>query len=121
MSAGAVQPRRGGGMRRRSAVRLLVVLSMLWAVSLTACGDDDDKKSASGGAQSEKKAEGSDTIQIEYLDYAYKVSGPLTAGGTIEFRNGGKEMHMMYVGKLKAGKSLTDVQTALKNSEESED
>ena len=108
-------------MRRRSAVRLLVVLFTLVAMSLTACGDDDKKTNATGGAPSETKADGSDTIQITYRDYAYEVSGPLNAGGTIEFENAGKEMHMMYVGKLKAGKTLANVKTLLENSEESQD
>jgi hypothetical protein len=107
-------------MRRRGSIRVMVALSMLCAMSLTACGDDD-KSDTGGGAQSEDTAEGSDTIQIEYLDYAYQVSGPLTAGGTIEFRNAGKEMHMMYVGKLKAGKKLSDVQTLLETAEEAEE
>ena len=107
-------------MKRHASIRLLVVL-VLGALSLAACGDDDDKKAASGGTPAEKKAEGSDTIQIQYVDYAYEVSGPLNAGGTIEFKNAGNEMHMMYVGKLKAGKKLSDVQTLLKNAEESEE
>ncbi|MEY2476144.1 MAG: hypothetical protein QOG87_1459 [Actinomycetota bacterium] len=96
-------------MQRRGSIAVKISLAVLLAFGLTACGSDDEGSDT--GAQS--GGDGSDTVQIEYVDYGYKVSGPLTAGGTIEFTNAGKEVHMMFLGKLKAGKTLAEVQELL--------
>lgn len=95
-------------MHRRK-MALLALMAML-ALGVAACGDDGGGEAADATTTTEAEAEGSDTIQIDYVDYAYQVSGPLTAGGTIEIANKGKEFHMMAVAKLKAGKTLKDVQ-----------
>ena len=101
-------------MHKRRSLVVMLALSAFLALGLAACGDDDSTDSSSGsGSDSEKEVKGSDTIQIKYLDYAYSVSGALNQGGTIEFENTGKELHMMFVGKLKAGKTLDDVKGVL--------
>jgi hypothetical protein len=96
-------------MHRRK-MALLALMAML-ALGVAACGDDDGGDTAAETTSTtEAEEKGSDTIQIDYVDYAYQVSGPLTAGGTIEIANKGKEFHMMALAKLKAGKTLKDVQ-----------
>lgn len=55
----------------------------------------------------------SDAIEVTMGDYAYKVSGPLKSGGTIRYRNTGKEAHVAVYLRLRPGKTLADVQTAL--------
>lgn len=98
-------------MRRRTPGRSLaaIVLVALFAVGLGACGGDDEP-TAEPTTTTEPEEQGSDVIQIDYLDYSYEVSGPLNAGGTIEISNVGKEFHMMRVVKLKRGKTLADLQ-----------
>jgi hypothetical protein len=95
----------------------MLALSALLAVGLAACGSDDDDDAADTETTTAQE-EGSDTIQIEYLDYAYQVSGPLTAGGTIEIKNDGKEFHMMGLGRIKDGKTLDDVKAVLESEGE---
>lgn len=59
-------------------------------------------------------------IAITGVDYGFQVTGTATAGTTkISFTNAGKEEHMTGLGKIAAGKTLADVQTALKSGEES--
>ena len=106
--------------RTRGSFAVMLALSALLALGLAACGDDDDD-AADTETESGQDAEGADSIQIEYLDYAYAVSGPLTSGGTIEFKNSGKEMHMAALGRLKAGKTLEDVKTLLEEEEGGEE
>jgi hypothetical protein len=98
--------------RARGSSAVMLALAALLALGLAACGSDDDDDAADTDTPSGQE-EGSDTIQIKYLDYAYDVSGPLNSGGTIEFENAGKEMHMMLLGKLKSGKTLDDVKGIL--------
>ena len=91
--------------RRKTA--LVALLAML--VFGVACGDDDGGNAADTTSTTEAE-KGSDTIQIDYVDYGYEVSGPLTAGGTIELANKGDEFHMIAAAKLKPGKTLEDLQ-----------
>jgi hypothetical protein len=102
-------------MQRRTLAALLALIAFL-AVGLGACGDDDDDGAGQTTETTAEEAEGSDSISIKYVDYAYEVSGALTAGGTIELENAGKEMHMIAAGKLKAGKTLDDWKTAIESS-----
>ncbi len=83
----------------------ILALSALMAAGLGACGDDDTTGSDA--------PEGSDSVSIEMGDYSFTVSGPLTAGGSIKLSNIGKEIHMVGLGKLKPGKTMADLQTAL--------
>ena len=96
-------------MRRRTPGRsvAMIVLVALLGLGLAACGGDDDN-AAEPTTTTEPEEQGSDTIQIEYLDYAYEVSGPLNAGGTIELSNPGKEFHMMGLAKIREGKTFDD-------------
>lgn len=94
-------------MHRRK-MALLALMAML-GLGVAACGDDGGD-AADATTTTEAEVEGSDTIQIDYVDYAYEVSGPLTAGGTIELANKGDEFHMIHAAKLKPGKTLKDVQ-----------
>jgi len=96
-------------MRRKNSRWIgTLVLSVLVAMGLAACSDDEDETAES--------TTGSPTIDITMTDYAYTVSGPMTAGGTMKIANKGQEFHMMGVGKLKPGKTLADLQTALQNA-----
>ena len=107
-------------MIRRTPGRKLALLALasLLALGLAACGDDEPN-AADTTTTTEAEEKGSDSIKITYQDYAYEVSGPLTAGGTIEFANAGTEFHMISAIKLKAGKTLEDVRSLLtKLSEE---
>ncbi|HSH58995.1 MAG TPA: hypothetical protein VK988_05005 [Acidimicrobiales bacterium] len=69
--------------------------------ALAACRDDDERVQAA------------DTVTVEMSDFAYSVSGPLTAGATLRISNVGKEFHMMSIGKLKPGKTVQDLTRAL--------
>jgi hypothetical protein len=103
----------GGYLRDRRVVAL--VLAALMAAALGACGDDDDEATATT-TTTEAAPEGSPTVQVEYIDHGYRVSGPLVAGGTLELRNTGQEFHMMALGRFKPGKTLDDLREALSRS-----
>ena len=109
-------------MIRRTPGRKLALLALasMLALGLAACGSDDEPNAADTTTTTEVEEKGSDSIKITYQDYAYEVSGPLTAGGTIELSNAGKEFHMMGVVKLKAGKTLKDAQSLLTKLSEEE-
>ena len=103
-----------------SVLAVVVVMAML-----AACGDDDEKptESGSGGksattttaasSSGSNSDEASDTVTISAHDYAYAVSGTLAAGGSIELKNEGTELHMLGIGKLKAGATIAQVRDAL--------
>lgn len=74
-----------------------------------ACGGDGDNNNnqATGSPTPTANA---NTITIEEKEYAYLVTGELTAGWTtLDVRNTGSEYHMMGLGRLKPGKTLQDV------------
>jgi hypothetical protein len=102
-------------MIRRTPGRKLALLTLaaVLALGLAACGDDDGGNAADTTTTTEAEEKGSDSIRITYQDFAYEVSGPLTAGGTIELSNAGKEFHMIHAIKLNDGKTLKDVQALL--------
>jgi hypothetical protein len=102
-----------------SVLAAVVVMAML-----AACGDDDEKptESGSGGASATTTTtkssdaaggEASDTVTISMHDYAYAVSGTLAAGGSVELKNEGNELHMVGIGKLKAGATVAQVRDAM--------
>ena len=97
-------------MHRRTRGRSLVLrgLAAMLALGLAACGGDDDEP-AQPTSTTEAEPVGSDSIEIEYVDYGYAVSGALNAGGTIEIENSGREFHMMAVARIKPGKTLDDL------------
>lgn len=105
---------------RRWAAVALVVLA---GVGLAGCGGDDTEDGGTATGDTEEttdgeSAEGSARITVDMKDYAYEVSGPLTASeaASIEFTNSGQEYHMAAGGKLADGKTLEDV-TELLSSE----
>ena len=92
----------------------LLALSLLMATGVAACGDDDSATDTTSTTSA--RAQGSPVVSIEMTDFAYSVSGPLTAGGSLRISNTGKEFHMLGVGRLKPGKTLADLQKALAES-----
>ncbi len=102
----------GGPMRKGTRARLAALLATaLFTTPLGACGDDDEQ--AESTTTTAKESSGSATVEIEYVDYGYAVSGPLVAGGTMQLKNSGKEFHMMGIGRLKPGKTLDDLKKVL--------
>jgi hypothetical protein len=103
-----------------SVLAMVVVMAML-----AACGDDDAKptESGSGGtsgttttaasSSGSKGGEASDTVTIAMHDYAFAVSGTLAAGGSLDLKNEGDELHMLGIGKLKAGATVAQVRDAM--------
>lgn len=103
----------------RRPVRLTALL-LLATLPLSACGSDDDEPAAAASkTASPTAAPAPPELSIKAVEYGFQVSGPLTAGMTkISFTNAGKEVHMTGLGKMKEGKTLADVQAALKSGEE---
>jgi hypothetical protein len=99
-------------MRLDSKLSRVVGLVAIAALGLAACGDDDEE-SAETTTPTTARAQGSASVTVDMTDYAFGVSGPLTAGGTLKVANRGKEFHLMHISKLKPGKTLADLQTAL--------
>ncbi|HEX2272736.1 MAG TPA: hypothetical protein VHG90_02565 [Acidimicrobiales bacterium] len=90
----------------------LIALAAVMTMGLGACGDDDDETATQQTATT-AAPRGSDTVTIEMSDYAYTVSGPLNAGGTLRISNPGKEFHVLAMGRFRPGKTLQDLQTML--------
>jgi hypothetical protein len=91
----------------------LFALSALLAVGLTACGSDKKTTSSSATSTTNPGPKAEATVSVTMTDYAFAVSGPLVAGGTLKVANNGTEFHMLGMGRLKPGKTLADVQTAI--------
>lgn len=92
-------------MRSHLVRRLLVVVALF---SLAACGSDDDP--AVEGSTTTVAAPATNTLDVEAVDYGYKIEGEVKPGVvTLSSRNTGKEIHMVGIGKLKAGKTVADV------------
>ena len=100
-------------MRLDSKRSRVVGLVAIAALGLAACGDDDDTEETTSETTAVTTPQGSSSVTVDMTDYAYAVSGPLTAGGTLKVANRGKEFHLMHISKLKPGKTLADLQTAL--------
>ena len=81
----------------------------LAATSLTILGAHS-APAASTGSQSTPAA---DVVDVGMAEYAFTVSGPLKAGGTLRIRNAGKELHMVGVSKLLPGKTLDDMKKVI--------
>lgn len=102
-------------MRKRFVWRAVLV-GVLMAGALGACGDDDDDETttdttAAGAAGSD---DGDNTLAVEMVDYGYEVDGELKAGlATITSTNTGDEWHMAGFGRLKEGRTVAELVTAL--------
>ena len=100
--------------RSRRSTTAAVVLAGLVALGLAGCGDDDDEKStATTTAPTVAPVQGAAVVNIDMVDHAFQVSGPLTAGGTLKIANRGTEYHMIGFGRFRPGKTLVDLQRVL--------
>lgn len=106
----------------RRANRLTAALLLTALPLLAACGEDEGKKTAAPGATTSPSPTPAPTVPelaITGVDYGFQVTGTVSAGLTkISFTNAGKEEHMTGLGKLQPGKTLGDVQAALKSQDE---
>lgn len=100
--------------RPQRRLAALLALSVLMAAGLAACGDDDSTDTSA--STTTPGPQGSAMVSIDMADFSFKVSGTLTAGGTLKISNTGAELHMLAIGKLKPGKTLVDLQTALQSA-----
>lgn len=98
-----------------------LLLVLLLALGLSACGDDDDDADTASEDTTEDTAggdaEGADVVTIDMVDYGFDVSGALAAGGSLHLVNSGAELHMMGVGKLKEGATLEELVDALEGAD----
>lgn len=107
-------------MGRRAKLSRIAVgaLAAVMALGLAACGDDDDGEQSSQTTLPATTAapQGLPVVSIDMLDFAFQVSGPLVAGGTLKIANRGAEFHMIGFARLKPGKTIADLQRALSES-----
>lgn len=94
------------------------MVAALALTSLAACGDD--KKGSGGG---DEKKEFANSVSISGVDYGYVLDKQsVKAGRTrIEFKNDGKDMHMLAMAQVKAGKTFDDAKKALESEDEADD
>lgn len=93
-------------MKRITALFLLTALVAIGA----GCGDDDDSGSA-----------GDNVLTFIEDEYSYEIDGEVDAGTvTFDVDNVGDEFHMVGICKLKAGKTVADVQKAAQSDDESD-
>lgn len=92
----------------------MVGLAVLMVVALVACGDDGDEEStATTTPTTAPPVQGQPVVNIDMVDHAFQVSGPLTAGGTLRIANRGTEFHMVAMGRFRPGQTMADLQRAL--------
>lgn len=96
-------------VRRHTSVFIALVL----ACGLAACGDDDADESSSDEPAATTTVVPADAVDIVMTENAFAVSGALKPGGTIRLSNAGREFHLMFMGKLKPGKTLDDLLAVL--------
>jgi hypothetical protein len=96
-------------VRRHTGVLIALVL----ACGLAACGDDDADESSSDEPAATTTIAPADAVDVTMNEYSFAVSGTLKPGGTIRLNNAGKEFHLMALGKLKPGKTMGDITTLL--------
>jgi hypothetical protein len=99
--------------RTRSILSAMAVLGGLGAG--TACDGDDL------GASPEDTGGPDNTLRIVQRDYAFEVTGELTAGDvTIQVENRGRQMHELAMVRLQEGRTLDDVRAALARGSDDE-
>ena len=105
-------------MHRASGRRVRVVaLCAMVAMGLVACGDDDDAADTTTETTASTAApQASSSVTVDMTEYAFAMSGPLTAGGTVKLANRGREFHVAAIGKLKPGRTMADIETALREA-----
>lgn len=109
---------------RRPPAMLLVAAFAMAALVLAGCSDDDGDTGA-GATTTRAEVDGGggadddNAVTIDMKDYAFDVTGSVTAGtSTVVMKNTGRELHMTSFGLLRAGKTLADVQAALQSEDE---
>ena len=107
-------------MRTISRPTAALALAGLALATLAACGDD--KKSGSDTGDDKPKAF-ENAVSVSGVDYGYVLDKQsVKAGRTrIEFKNDGKDIHMLALAKIKAGKTFDDVKKALESEDEKDD
>jgi hypothetical protein len=112
-------------MNKRRRLLAALLASVLLLAGLGACSDDDgggSDVSAEGGGDAggdDAAASADNTVVIEEKDYAYGVQGTAKAGVvTLDVRNVGKELHMLGIAKLKAGKGIKELADVVKQMSE---
>jgi len=105
------------GGRLGKGLRAALVGAVLLGV-LAGCGDDDDGEASTDTTAAESGGESADnTVRIEMLDYGYKVTGDLKSGlATLQSTNTGAEWHMAGFAKLKEGRTVEQLVTALQSA-----
>lgn len=100
-------------MGRRNTRTVAFAATAALVLGGVACGGDGDNGNNNQATGSPTPTANANTITIEEKEYAYLVTGELTAGWTtLDVRNTGSEYHMMGLGRLKPGKTLQDVTAA---------
>jgi hypothetical protein len=105
-------------MHRSSGRRVrFVALCAMVAMGLVACGDDDDEAADTTTQPTTAAApQASSSVSVDMTEMAFTISGPLSAGGTVKLANRGREFHVAAMGKLKPGRTMADIETALRES-----
>ncbi|HVF21093.1 MAG TPA: hypothetical protein VNA14_12750 [Mycobacteriales bacterium] len=108
--------------RRTAAMLAMVVFT---TAGLSACGDDDDgaNTAATPTAAATSASPIENAVTITGVDYGYTLDKPAVDSGSakISFVNGGQDAHMVAIGQIAAGKTLADVNAALKSEDEKDD
>lgn len=97
---------------RTGRSRTLVSLAALVCIGLASCGGDgaDTVSDANSDATESTAAAAENTLDIEMVEYGYRVEGELQPGlATVTSSNTGAEFHMAGFGKLRDGKTVDDV------------
>jgi uncharacterized cupredoxin-like copper-binding protein len=107
----------------RPPARLGAALVVLLAFAAAGCSDDDDAAAPSSTMSTEAPADvdarPANAVTIGMTEYAFNVSGSVTAGATtVVMANTGQELHMTAFGLLADGRTLEDVRRALASEDE---
>ncbi len=90
---------------------LAIVVTLMGANLLSACGDDDDGGDTTApAATSSESGKGAEKVKLIARDYAFDLPAEIR-GGLVEFAytNEGKEPHFAGLAKPAPGKSIEDV------------
>lgn len=104
---------------RKSLTAIPLTLVLLLAGCSDGGSEEPESEQATGEATAAAPVEGAPVVDVEMVEYAYNISGPMAAGGTMRVSNTGDEMHMIGTGRLKDGKTMADLTEAF-NQEDAE-
>ena len=112
-------------LRRTTAVAGIVLAAM---AGLAACGDDDtdgdtNAQPTAAATSASPTPPVENAVTITGVDYGYTLDKPDVDSGLakLTFANGGQDAHMLAIGEIAAGKTITDVAAALKSEGEEDD